>query len=159
MENGHSRTHKRSRPAGDKLSVVGKLIMIDCGGIVRRFSVQPVTGKAVTFSFSPALQGRILGSLLKHVRVDGVVVRDRYGRVTARRASRIETLPDKKPDLIVEKYKAHRTATELAREQGVKPVKDIRDLFTGQKWNADDGFEELLERMRTSDMFRSKDFK
>ncbi|MCY4244736.1 MAG: hypothetical protein OXE47_05385 [Gammaproteobacteria bacterium] len=48
------------------------------------------------------------------------------------------------------------TLEELTRIQGVKPIKDVRELFGTWPGEPDDGFEEMIDRLRHPERYQEE---
>ena len=147
---------------GDRIrSFQGILTMVDCGGTQLKLCIERKRGKDIIalgdLSFLP-LAAR---SLRRQVSVRGKVCAAKTTGKTWRMQMR--SLDSAETSMAVEsnsnlesilaagrEARKHKTVEELAKEQGVKPIENVEDLFGGWPGEVDDGFEEWIREERQS---------
>ncbi len=135
--------------------VEGRLLMGDFKESDGRCRVHPSFGEPVECRFDDEHRQAVLGNLLEFVRVSGQSTVDpstgRIRRFVVENIERVENRPD---DALVStgqrSFEHCLSLDELARAQGVGPMKDVEALFGTWPGTDDDGFEELVNEMRQS---------
>lgn len=144
-------------PSVQITQIEGRLLMADFqeGGL--RLRLHPPFGKPVICLFDEEQKKEVLENLLRHVRVIGEALTNPVtGQITRIRIRDIEPLDDfhdvlesiSSSALELDDFWKTRTLEELAHQQGVSPVDDIRKLYGTWPGEPEDDFENFIQQLR-----------
>ena len=156
---GIARIQARIMSPETKLRTIeGRLLMVDFKVHGARCRVHPSIGEPVLCLFGEAQREEVLENILHFVRITGAAKEDAVtGRISSIEIHEIKRLDAREGEaagllsedapISLDFWKSH-TLDELAREQNVKPVTDVKSLLGGWPGDVDDGFEEEIRRIR-----------
>jgi hypothetical protein len=143
-------------------TIEGRLLMADFKEHGTRCRVHPSAGEPVLCLFDEEQKDEVLENILQYVRIVGESKEDpTSGKITSIKIHDIERLDDQQDqaaDLLPQGTPISRnfwespTLDELAQAQNVKPIADVRALFGTWPGDIDDGFEEMIDALRHSNM-------
>jgi len=153
----------RQRIAGPETnirSIEGRLMMADFKEHGTRCRIHPAAGDPILCTFSEEQKEEVLEDILQYVRIVGEAQEDPFSnKIQSIRIHDIERLynhsevgsellPEGTP--MSQSFWSSPELDELARSQGVAPAHDVRALFGTWPGESDDGFEQLIDDLRSS---------
>jgi len=138
-------------------TIEGRLLMADFKEEGMRLRVHPPVGEPVLCVFDEEQKEEVLENLLRRVRVIGEALADpdtgKISRVHIRDIEPLEDFSEAIEEIHgasadVFSFWSSRTIEELAEQQGVKPVADIRLLYGTWPGDPDDDFENFVNELR-----------
>lgn len=159
---GFNRIRKRIQgPQTNMRTIEGQLLMADFKERKTRKTccrVHPSVGDPVLCLFDEEQKEEVLSDLLHYVRVIGETEEDPVsGKIKSIQIHDIERLEESEDEsvdlspqgaLFSQNFWESPSAEELAKAQGVKPIKDASDIIGTWPGEIDDGFEELIDELR-----------
>jgi len=148
---------------GDNIRTIeGRLLMADFGEHESRCRVHPLAGEPVLCLFDEAQKDEVRVDILHYVRIVGEAKQDpRTGKIASIKIHHIQRLNDPKGEAAdwlppgaptARDFWESPTLDELAKAQDVQPATDVTTLFGTWPGEVDDGFEEVIEQLRRSDL-------
>lgn len=162
---GFTRIQERIKgPQTNIRTIEGRLLMADFKEHGTRCRVHPSAGDPVLCLFDKEQKDEVLDDILQYVRIVGEAKEDPLtGRIASIKIHDIERLEDREgeaTDLLPQGTPISRgfwespTLDELAQAQNVRPMADVRALFGTWPGEMDDGFEEVIDDLRHSQIGR-----
>lgn len=162
---GFNRIQERIKgPQTNIRTIEGRLLMADFKEYGTRCRVHPSAGEPVLCLFDEEQKDEVLENILQYVRIVGEAKEDPLtGRIANIKIHDIERLEDREgeaADLLPQGTPISRsfwespTLDELAQSQNVRPMADVRALFGTWPGEMDDGFEEVIDDLRHSQIGR-----
>jgi hypothetical protein len=145
-------------PQTKRITIEGRLLMADFKEEGMRLRVHPLVGEPVLCVFDEEQKEEVLENLLRRVRVVGEALADpdtgKISRVRIRDVEPLEDFAEAMEEIHgvsadVLGFWSSRTIEELAEQQGVKPVADIRLLYGTWPGDPNDDFENFVNELRT----------
>ena len=142
--------------------IEGRLLMADFKEHGTRCRVHPPVGDPVLCLFDEEQKDEVLENILHYVRIVGEATEDPFTekitsikihdivRLEDREDAAVDLLPQGTP--ISRGFWESQSLDELAQEQNVKPMADVRALFGTWPGEVDDGFEKAIDELRHSTM-------
>ena len=153
----------RQRIAGPETNIrtiEGRLVMADFKEHGTRCRIHPAAGDPILCTFSDEQKEEVLEDILQYVRIVGEAQEDPFSKkIQSIRIHDIERLDNRDEDGLDvlprgtpmgDSFWTSPELDDLARTQGVSTAHDIRALFGTWPGESDDGFEELIEDLRSS---------
>ena len=128
---------------GKTRTVEGRLLMADFGESAYRCRIDFAVGEPVSCTFPDSMRDKVLAGLTRFVRATGEASED-GGRVTSLAIAELELLG---ADGGASFFDEPRTIEELAAEQGVKPVTDLKSLVA-DFWPEDETADDFIAAVR-----------
>jgi len=162
---GFARIQQRIKgPQTNIRTIEGRLLMADFKEHGTRCRVHPSAGEPVLCLFDEAQRDEVLDDILRYVRIVGEAKEDPItGKIASIKIHDIERLEDREgeaADLLPQGTPISRnfwdspTLDELAQEQNVRPMADVRALFGTWPGEMGDGFEQDVDDLRHSPAVR-----
>jgi len=162
---GFARIQQRIKgPQTNIRTIEGRLLMADFKEHGTRCRVHPSAGEPVLCLFDEAQRDEVLDDILRYVRIVGEAKEDPLtGKIASIKIHDIERLEDREgeaSDLLPQGTPISRnfwdspTLDELAQEQNVRPMADVRALFGTWPGEMGDGFEQDVDDLRHSHAVR-----
>jgi len=162
---GFARIQQRIKgPQTNIRTIEGRLLMADFKEHGTRCRVHPSAGEPVLCLFDEAQRDEVLDDILRYVRIVGEAKEDPItGKIASIKIHDIERLEDREgeaADLLPQGTPISRnfwdspTLDELAQEQNVRPMADVRALFGTWPGEMGDGFEQDVDDLRHSHAVR-----
>jgi len=162
---GFARIQQRIKgPQTNIRTIEGRLLMADFKEHGTRCRVHPSAGEPVLCLFDEAQRDEVLDDILRYVRIVGEAKEDPItGKIASIKIHDIERLEDREgeaADLLPQGTPISRnfwdspTLDELAQEQNVRPMADVRALFGTWPGEMGEGFEQDVDDLRHSPAVR-----
>ncbi len=152
----HNRVRQRiERPEAQKVTLQGRLLMVDFKETGRQIRIHPSIGQPVICQFAEDLNAEVEECIRGFVRVTGKMVYHESGAPKWLELTDIERVEAPSDAMSVQEegwtydFWESLTAEEYARRQGVTPVADTAILYGEFAPDAWEGFDEALESWRT----------
>lgn len=156
---GFNRIRKRIQgPQINMRTIEGRLLMADFKEHKTCCRVHPSVGDPVLCLFDEDQKEEVLSDILHYVRVVGETEEDPVsGKIKSIQIHDIERLKEGEDELVdllpqwalfSQNFWESPSLEELAKAQGVKPMKDASDLIGTWPGEIDDGFEEAIDELR-----------
>ncbi len=156
---GVAQIRERIRGPQQNVRIIeGRLLMADFKGQGTRCHVHPSVGDPVLCLFGEEQKDAVLDNILRYVRISGEATEDSAsGKIASVNIQDIEPMEEKsneaidllpKGTSILQSFWESPTLQELADEQGVQPIADVRALFGTWPGDENDGFEAEIDDLR-----------